>query len=274
MLFYSSKTFAQAQVSPAPPPTEISKRDTSHVTLWPHGSLMFDKQTSEWLNAAVKSFDQNIPLEILLPSLFPAIKPETKVEEIHQPESVIIKSNSPIEAPAFYLKSILYFSPDNWSLWLNNKKLSDNTDKTIENITLVDISHKQASFLWKNTTIDLIYPDWKDLFTAIEDNKYASPEKNILVDASTGNITFILKPNQSLVSKTLEIVEGPAKSSSLDKQATTTPDIAPNPVAVPTKQEPSREITTQAPVVNDPPKTELLEKKPINTLDALKNLMK
>ena len=216
-LLFSNEAFAQAKASPAVKAEEEKKAvpPAQPVKQWSYGSLMFDKKTTGWIKEALKSYEKQIPIEILLPSLFPsqgsAIVEEHKGDEKKKDDlskQASTKEDIIKAAPVFFLKSILYFAPDNWSLWLNDKKITNKADKTFENIAVMDISRSQVMLVWKRSQIDIIYPGWKNNFIAMEGNKYDSPEKNIVVDAATGNISFILKPNQSLVSRSLEIVEG------------------------------------------------------------------
>lgn len=257
--------FAQAKASTSVKSIEADVPEESNQTLWTHGSLIFDKKTSEWLNEAVKSHDQQIPIEILLPSLFPATN-QTSQENLDKPKdetkTADAKPNTPPEAPNFYLKSILYFSRDNWSLWLNKKMFSATTDRVFDNINLMHVTRYSASFLWKKAQIDLIYPNWKDVFINMEDNKYVSPEKNIIIDSLTGDILFILKPNQTFSSKLLQIVEGPAKN------VAPTPQTAASTTAKTTKNQASAQDKTKEIKTSDRPTS---DRPTVDTLDGLKN---
>lgn len=247
--------------------------------MWTHGSLMFDSKTASWIDIAIKSYEKKISLEILLPSLFPpqgsvaieepAKEPEPTISEIIT--ETIQQFQPPTEAPAYYLKTIMYFNPHNWTLWLNDKKMTDTADKQMGNITAVLVNKDQAVFTWKDSRIDLISPNWKNGFIPMDNEQYASPEKNIVVDANTGNISFILKPNQSFVSSPLQIVEGKATTTSLGAgQAITNASLSNgNPSPAPLTASPS-------PPAQEPETTKALEI-PKNTLpgtamDTIKNL--
>lgn len=238
----------EAQAEPvsdeAAPPAEDGQ------VLWGRGSLMLDKKTSEWISTAIKSHEKQIPLEILLPNLFPPEGKEVIEEkpiETQQPTpDMAPKVEAVKEAPVFYLKSILYFGKDNWAVWLNNKKITnqssdENIDKT-EDISIVKASKYEIIFLWKKTNIDKIYPKWKTEFVSIDGQKYTSIEKNIVVDVVSGNISFVLKPNQSLVTNPLVIVEGRATTAKSEAQtpaaAGGTPGIVPPGTTVPAQPVP------------------------------------
>src|SRR4051812_24774617 len=80
-MFYACNAFAQDIATPVAVAKELpqvlenaddKKEIQEEKPLWVYGSLMFDKKTSGWISEAIKSHDQQIPLEILLPSLFPS----------------------------------------------------------------------------------------------------------------------------------------------------------------------------------------------------------
>jgi hypothetical protein len=222
-LLCSGSAFAQARASTAvKTPEAPAAEEVAAKPFWTGGSLMIDKKSLEYINAAIKSHDTKIPLETLLPLLFPSVqqaaeatKPQEpiNINEIAAPVAATIVP--PSTAPAFYLNSILYFAHDNWSVWVNSKKISNKLDTSKDEISVMDITRSRAILLWRNSKIDLIYPGWRDDFISLGEGKYASPEKNIVVDAFNDSISFILKLNQSFVSKDMTIVEGEVQASPL-----------------------------------------------------------
>lgn len=208
--------------------TEAKDETADTTTYWKYGSLMLDSNTSAWIKEAVKSHVQKVPIEVLLPTLFPSEKQEKSIgQEVEEQNKKIepvaeIKPDVveiPKEAPAFYLKSILYFGEDNWSIWLNKQKItSENANRG--DIAIESVDADSVTFTWKKSSIDLILPNWRENFTEVGDNgTFISEDKNITVDIASSNVTFTLKPNQSLVSKSLTIVEGPAESITINAKA-------------------------------------------------------
>jgi|GEM_PF-5182998 len=219
MLYGSKDAFAQARASSAVNVSETNTPEVETKSYWVHGSLMFDKKTSNYIREAIRSQDKKNSLEILPPSLFGSTEKPVLLEDkkTDQPSVAselkkIVESSLPIfkSAPSFYLKSIFYFSSDNWSVWLNSKKINNKTDTSQDDISIMDISSSQVIFLWRKSNINRIMPKWKDGFISLGEGKYASPKKDIVVDDATGNISFMLKLNQSLVSSKMEVVEGAA----------------------------------------------------------------
>lgn len=213
---------AYAQEEPSKE-TEVGMAGSSEQNAWKYGSLMFDKNQTEWIEAAIQSYEKKVPLEILLPSLFPPNTPVNNDEILEEKPATITNiiketvNNAPVvtEAPAFYLKTILYFSDDNWAVWVNDKKITDFVSNPIGKANIVGVTANMAVFTWENSHIDLIDPNWKTGYMDLGDGKYASPAKNIIVDTVNGNISFSLHPNQSLTSSPLQIIEGRATTKAI-----------------------------------------------------------
>lgn len=218
--------FKRAKKSPKKT-TEIEKG------VWNYDSVMFDKKTNNWLDNAIRSNEQGIPIEILLPDVFPSarrqnIAREEKKEEEEKVEvdevlpdvapqivDEIIEEDIPSQAPVFYLKSIMYLSPDSWSVWINDKKLTSRSSSD-GNLHVINVNETSAAFLWEDSQIEYIYPNWLSDMDRLSDGRYVSNNKNVVVDTSTQNISFMLNPNQTMVSKSLEILEGRENSQPID----------------------------------------------------------
>ena len=216
---------------------------------WLHGSVMYDAKVINWLKKAIESHEESIPLEILLPSLFKSQKKDIKqiIEEVEeQPASGVdeendldIKPNVPnqindldedgvnidenedsietVDAPSFYLRSILYINPSNWSVWVNDQKISQDIGDYDEYLKIVRVQEDKAIFLWKQNNIDTLHPSWREDFPSLAgDGRFVSNNENIVIDLDTTNIAFVLRANQSMVSSQMKILEGKIESSSVD----------------------------------------------------------
>lgn len=185
------------------------------VKPWP--SIMFDKESITWIDNAIKSYVTKVPLEILMPSLFSS---ENNKKEAEQPaeESVKPVEVLPSDAPNFYLNSIIYFAPDDWVVWMNEEKITPENNNSA--VKAVSVSTSSVIFVWNNTHLDSLVPDWKNKLHDIGESKYSSDDSNIVVDSKTGNASFILHPNQTMISKNMEIVEGDIRH--LNQQETNT----------------------------------------------------
>lgn len=199
---------------------------------WKNGSLMFPENEMEWVYQAINSYEKDIPIHIVLPSLFPpADKSIERIENEMDKEkrnkdlvdSVLGQMDKenlePLkEAPVFYLKSIFYIDDNNWTVWLNNEKITPETPH--QWLDIIHVSRKEVSFLWKNTRLEEIEPDWYDEFKPIgdENSNFYSNSKNIVVDTSNGDISFVLGVNQSLDTKKMVIKEGKVAPTELKNE--------------------------------------------------------
>ncbi len=71
----------------------------------------------------------------------------------------IITKVYPSVAPAFYLNSVMFYIPKNWTLWLNHRRIRVGTE--MNGLTVVNIHKDFVDMLWKPADLDFIAPDWK-----------------------------------------------------------------------------------------------------------------
>ncbi len=188
---------------------------------WKYGSVMYKEKVFGWVNTALQAHDKNTSLEILLPSIFPAdhssgtsVEDQIPVKEttVQAPgKEQAIVPEKPEEIPSFYLKSILYFGPQDWTVWINDKKIKQ--DESPPFLNIIKIDETQATFLWKDSKIDLRFPEWRDYMIPFdEEKKFFSNGQNVVISSETGDISFILKTNQSFIPNELKIIEGSINS--------------------------------------------------------------
>jgi hypothetical protein len=105
--------------------------------------------------------------------------------------------------PNIYLGSILYYSPDNWAVWVNGKKLPSHFNNPANVFYVTRISRTEATFAWKPQNFRGMGQLWGE--------KSARPEttpKNVAVDVSAKTVTLTMHPNQTFIPSTLKIAEG------------------------------------------------------------------
>lgn len=119
-------------------------------------------------------------------------------------ESLQITNKKVIQPlPNLYLGSIVYYSPTNWSVWINGKKLVNRLNKSSNILFVSNIDRSEAVFVWKPETLQDTGKTW--------DAKVAEGgvlPKNVVVEETKGTITFTLHPNQTFVPRTLTVSEG------------------------------------------------------------------
>jgi hypothetical protein len=222
-----ASTPAAAAPAPADAPAAAAPVDVvaeSPNKAWAHGSIMYNEKAVGWVNEAIKSHEKGIPLDILLPAIFTptpqAEKPVESIIESQQKNTETIVA-APVERQNFYLKSILYFGPGNWTLWLNDKKIV--AGESYKQLEFIKVAREEVVILWKDVKMDEIAPDWHRYLESVDDTRFSN-NKNIVYDRAGNNVAFILKPNQTLVSAHMDIVEGnPDKPAVVVNQNNSTP---------------------------------------------------
>lgn len=114
----------------------------------------------------------------------------------------------PPSLPNLYLGSIVYYSPSNWSIWVNDKKLTNKTNTESNELYVTRISRTEAELRWRPYSLMDIPTVWQ---MATQNGQHPLP--HILVDEHAGEITLDLHPNQTFLPKSLTIREGLIKST-------------------------------------------------------------
>jgi len=109
----------------------------------------------------------------------------------------------PLPLPSLYLGSIVYYSPGNWSVWINGKKLVNARNGEKNEFYITRISRSEIELVWKPASLLNTPALWKQL----TDNG-KNPLPNITIDESKGIITLRMHPNQTFLPRSLAIREG------------------------------------------------------------------
>lgn len=181
------------QVADAKPPSADtdSTNPISDITGNWTSSLMFNTSAMRELSEAIAKARRNKELGI---TDVPA--PDGSGGVIPQ------KPEEPKEAPAFYLNSILYVSASEWVIWVNGTKVTPK--EPMSDITIDSVNKQAVAMSWKAHDLNLISPHWQE---EIKKNK------SISVSSDNHTVKFTLFPNQTFVSRAMEIIEGKGVSS-------------------------------------------------------------
>ncbi len=160
----------------------------------------------------------------------PAFSPQT--QDISSSSRPVIPNGF---APSFFLRSIMYYGPDDWVIWLNDKKLRPG--QGLQNFYIVTVLEDKVVMAWHPPNLPSIAPKWKQTLQpgekrrevirlaavkggAAENIPAAEPEfvtftwdyfdaaNDVAVDSAKGAVRFVLSPHQSFVTRTLSIQEG------------------------------------------------------------------
>ena len=71
-------------------------------------------------------------------------------------------------SPSFHLGSILYYTPENWSVWLSRSKITANKER--DNIRIIHLNDRQATFVWQTNNLQDISPNFSSILKPMSDN--------------------------------------------------------------------------------------------------------
>jgi hypothetical protein len=117
--------------------------------------------------------------------------------------------DAPKPLPNLYLGSIVYYSPANWSVWINGRKLTNRNNLPTAEFYVDQISSSKIELIWHPPALLDTGATWERIT-----NGGAQPPAGIVVDTGKGRITLQLHPNQTFLPAGLVIREGLVKSSS------------------------------------------------------------
>ena len=98
--------------------------------------------------------------------------------------------------PQYFLASLVYDSPQDWSVRVNNEKLTTKIPESM-GIRVVDIDKDKIKIEWMPTDYNKVEEVWN-----------ASSKKDPRVDVRNRKVTFTLRPNQTFTSYAMRVVEG------------------------------------------------------------------
>jgi hypothetical protein len=108
----------------------------------------------------------------------------------------------------FYLGSILYYTQEKWSIWVNGKRYT--SDEPTSMLSVDSVSPERARITWNAGDLDRISPTWRSKLIPAAGGKYISKQYDISVKGKEEHmqITFSLKPNQTFDITSMSILEG------------------------------------------------------------------
>ena len=126
--------------------------------------------------------------------------------------------------PSFKLRSIIYNGANNWSVWLNNRRITSENNGPQNEIAVVQVNRDFAEFAWVPTNAELLsailqvrlLPEDRrpPLSETPKHRKATNNQSDGWLDKSTSVVHFILRPNQIFYAETFEVFEGTPQSLS------------------------------------------------------------
>lgn len=172
-------------------------------------SLMFDDEESDHIERAINSLKGN---EIYVPegqedetgdkNLTPEEKKKAEEEKKRAEE------NEESEKSYIYLASIIYFTPKDWAVWINQQKITHESNKADKELYVKSIQKDRVKVLWK-----ISLSKWKILSNFKPENEIPKVNANNQVE-----IEFELKQNQTFMLNSNTVVEGKAAVALMRKR--------------------------------------------------------
>lgn len=173
-------------------------------------SLMFDDEQNNNIEQAIESLKNN---EIYTPEKDKTgqkleSENDKKKAAAEKAEQVRKKIEEENEKSYIYLASIIFFTPNDWVVWINDQKITSQTNKKEKELYIKTIRKNGIRLLWK-----LSISKWKVLSGRTSES--FAPKINA---ANQVEVEFDLKPNQTFILSTNNVVEGRAVIALLKKK--------------------------------------------------------
>jgi hypothetical protein len=112
-----------------------------------------------------------------------------------------------VPLPNLYLGSIVYYSPESWSISINGSIILSSDNLPAKEFYVGRISRREVEIIWKPAAIEQAY----DIMGQITGNGKALPDE-VIIDRAHSLIKLRMRPNQTFVIRELAIREGLIKS--------------------------------------------------------------
>ncbi len=168
-------------------------------------SVLFTLPQVEQLKQAIRTFEDAPTASTVTNTEVPTLVQPVIVEKISEPATY----------PVFYLSSIVYRAPEDWSIWISGHKLTSEKNET--DVKVVAVSPDSVTLTWKPTYTQAIgQRKTENKFAASDDvkNKLAQAQR-VSYDDKSGTVTFSLRQNQSFSVGYFKLFEGYMESPTL-----------------------------------------------------------
>jgi hypothetical protein len=127
------------------------------------------------------------------------------LNRLQTPEQQEKKSERYFVYPQFFLASLVYNTPEDWTVYINNQRLTHKNPESSQGLRVKSIDKDKVAFEWM--------PDnWRK----VEDVWSVMPNKDIEVDGRKSTVMFTLRPNQTFSSYVMRVLEGKVMPMVLD----------------------------------------------------------
>jgi len=160
-------------------------------------SLMYDDEQYSNIENAIEAMRNN---QAFVPQGEEIAKLSNEEAKKQAEEQKNLEASEENAKSYIYLSSIMFFSPQSWSLWINETKYMANSNKEENELFFKDPSQDRVTVVWK-----LSISKWK-ILSGKKSEEYA-PKIN---SANQVEVEFSLKPNQTFILSSNKVVDGKA----------------------------------------------------------------
>lgn len=158
-------------------------------------SLMYNDEQFSNIEKAIEASRNNVEF---VPEGEEAKKLSEEQAKKQKEENEDIQKTEDNAKSYVYLSSIMFFSENSWSLWINDKKYATSTNNPDSELYFKNVSQDQVTVIWK-----LSISKWKILSGKKSEELAPKINKDNQVE-----VTFNLKPNQTFILNSNKTVDG------------------------------------------------------------------
>lgn len=120
--------------------------------------------------------------------------------------------------PQFFLNSIVYHTPTDWTIWITDSQSSAPRQITNESqaegadLEVAEVGKEKAVLVWKPLVMEKVVEVWAQ-----------SKNEGVIVDQTAGTVTFTLQPNQTFTSFLMRVVDGRLQPVTIGSNAASQP---------------------------------------------------
>lgn len=176
------------------------------------GSMMFREKEINNLLAVYQHYKRNKDTAVPTPA---QPLPDESIADLLPPEPV---DPTQQEVLQFSVGSLIYQSPEAWSVWINGQRYSgeDLTEGFLideSRLSVVSANEQEVTFLWiPNSVTFPILLERLDQKETLEAESGPSPQKayneELIVDEESQTVSITMHPNQTFISRFMSVFEG------------------------------------------------------------------
>ncbi len=176
------------------------------------GSMMFREKEINNLLAVYQHYKRNKDTAVPTPA---QPLPDESIADLLPPEPV---DPTQQEVLQFSVGSLIYQSPEAWSVWINGQRYSgeDLTEGFLideSRLSVVSANEQEVTFLWiPNSVTFPILLERLEQKETLEAESGPSPQKayneELLVDEESQTVSITMHPNQTFISRFMSVFEG------------------------------------------------------------------